>query len=219
LFFSKSFIILEKNIKMKSLIIVDVQNDFFEGGALAVPDSNSIIPVINGLQDKFESIIVTKDWHPVNHKSFASNHPGKNVFDVIDLNGIQQVLWPDHCIQVFPGSDIHNDINIQKDKANFFYKGMDPEYDSYSIFFDNAKKHCSGLDKFLNVNNIKELFICGLATDYCVKYSVIDAIDLGFKANVIADATKAVNQDPGDYDKAIAEMKEKGATIIQSDSI
>ncbi len=204
---------------MKALIIVDAQNDFFEGGALAVPQSNKIIPIINKLEHKFKIIIFTKDWHPADHKSFASNHKDKKVYDVIDLNGIQQVLWPRHCIQNTFGSEIHKNIIIPEEKSKFFLKGIDPEVDSYSAFFDNEKIHDTGLNDYLIGMKVTDVYICGLAADYCVKYTAIDAIELKFKTYLIADATKAVNINPDDYNNALKEMKNKGVKIIYSENL
>ena len=200
---------------MKALLIVDVQNDFFEGGALEVPKSNRIIPVINKIIPNFELVIFTKDWHPSNHKSFASNNISKNIYEQINMNGITQILWPDHCIQNTFGSEIHSVINIPKN-AFFFTKGNDPEVDSYSGFFDNRKSHSTKLSEFLKREKVNDIFICGLATDFCVKFTALDAIEEGFKTFLISDASKAVNINPDDFEKAIEEMKNKGVEIINS---
>ena len=189
-----------------------MQNDFFNGGALAVPESELITPVINRIQDMFEMVIFTKDWHPASHKSFASNHHGKKVYDIIDLNGIIQILWPDHCIQNTFGAGIYRDI-IVKENALFIHKGTDVEVDSYSGFFDNGRIHKTGLYDLLNAKNVTDTYICGLAADYCVKYTALDAVELGFCTHLIADATKAVNMNPGDYDKALTEMESAGVEI------
>ena len=198
---------------MKALVIVDVQNDFFETGALAVPESNSIIPVVNNIIDKFDKIVFTKDWHPAEHKSFASNHKNKKVFDVINLNSLEQVLWPVHCVQNTQGAEIHKDIKIPK-TAWFVTKGSDVEVDSYSGFFDNGKIHSTELDNILKKNNITDLYFCGLATDFCVKYTVLDALSLNYNSYLIADATKAVISN--DFDKSIKQLVEKGAEIVYS---
>ena len=198
---------------MKALVIVDVQNDFFERGALAVPESNSIIPVINKIIDKFNTIVFTKDWHPVGHKSFASNHKNKKVFDVIKLHNLKQILWPVHCIQNTFGAEIHKDIKIPKN-AYFVEKGNDVEVDSYSGFFDNGKTHSTELNGILNKNNITDVYFCGLATDFCVKYTVLDALALNYNSYLIADATKAVVSD--DFTKSLNELIENGAQIVYS---
>lgn len=204
---------------MKALIIVDIQNDFLKGGSLAVPDGNAIIPVINKILPVFDILIYTKDWHPANHKSFASNHKEKNVYDVIDLKGISQVLWPDHCIQNTFGSEFHKDLIISGKNTYYIFKGTDPDVDSYSAFFDNKKIHDTGLNKLLKEKNIDEIYICGLSTDYCVKYTAIDAIELNYNTYIVADATKAVNINPDDYEKSLKELKNIGVKIIFSKNL
>lgn len=204
---------------MKALIITDVQNDFLEGGSLAVPEGNSIISVINNILSKFDVLIYTKDWHPTNHKSFASNHKDKNVYDIINLKGVRQVLWPDHCIQNTSGSDFDNELIISSENTYYIYKGTDPDVDSYSAFFDNKKIHDTGLNNLLREKNINKVYICGLATDYCVKFSAIDAYELNYETFLIADATKAVNINPDDYEKSLEELKNKGVKIIFSKNL
>ena len=204
---------------MKALIIVDIQNDFLKGGSLAVPDGNAIIPVINKILPVFDILIYTKDWHPANHKSFASNHKEKNVYDVVDLKGISQVLWPDHCIQNTFGAEFHKDLIISGKNTYYIFKGTDPNVDSYSAFFDNKKIHDTGLNKLLKEKNIDEVYICGLSTDYCVKYTAIDAIELNYNTYVVADATKAVNINPDDYEKSLEELKNIGVKIIFSKNL
>ena len=198
---------------MKALVIVDVQNDFFERGALAVPESNSIISIINKIIDKFNTIVFTKDWHPVGHKSFSSNHKNKKVFDVIKLHNLEQILWPVHCIQNTFGAEIHKDIKIPKN-VYFVEKGNDVEVDSYSGFFDNGKIHSTELNDILKKNNITDVYFCGLAADFCVKYTVLDALALNYNSYLIADATKAVVSD--DFTKSLNELIENGAQIVYS---
>lgn len=204
---------------MKALLIIDVQNDFCEGGNLAVKDSLQIIPVINKLIKKFETnndfVIATKDWHPANHKSFASVS-NTNVGELGTLNGLPQVWWPDHCIENTKGSEFHNKLLPIK---NIVYKGNDPEVDSYSGFFDNNKVHETELNKILKEKNIDTLYILGLATDYCVKFTALDALSLGYKVYLVADGCKGVNINPDDSEKAVQEMKNAGAVIINSDEI
>lgn len=203
---------------MKSaLIIVDVQNDFCKGGALEVKNGNEVIPVINKLviSDKFDFIFATQDWHPKNHKSFASNHKNKKVYDVIKLNGITQVLWPDHCVQRRKGSRFHDDLNLGK-KFKVFKKGTNPEIDSYSGFYDNDHKSSTGLGEYLKKKNIKKVYVTGLATDYCVKFTALDSVIEGFTTFVIKDAVRGVNIDKNDSKKAFKEMKEKRVKIITS---
>ncbi|WP_084123623.1 bifunctional nicotinamidase/pyrazinamidase [Aquiflexum balticum] len=199
----------------KALIIVDVQNDFMPGGALAVKEGDQIVPIINNLQLKFDFIVATQDWHPADHGSFASNHEGKRVGEFIDLNGVNQILWPVHCVQGTFGAEFHKDLEKHHWKE-VFQKGTNPRVDSYSGFFDNNRMGDTGLSSFLKKENVTDVYICGLATDYCVKFTVLDALEEGFKTFLVADATKAVNLNPGDYDLAIDEMLRKGATVVES---
>jgi nicotinamidase/pyrazinamidase len=200
-----------------ALIVVDVQNDFCKGGALEVKNGNEIIPVINELvkSAKFNFVIATQDWHPKEHKSFASNHSNKKVYDVIKLNGIVQVLWPDHCIQRRKGAKFHKDLNLGKD-FKVFKKGTNPEIDSYSGFYDNDHKSSTGLSSYLKKKNIDEVFVLGLAADFCVKFTAIDSLREGFKTYVIKDATRGVNINKDDPKKAFMEMKNLGIRIITS---
>jgi len=198
---------------MKALIVVDVQNDFMEGGALAVPHASEIIPAVNQLIAQFELVIFTQDWHPATHKSFASNHNGKQPFEVIDLNGFPQVLWTNHCVQHTFGAEFHAELKIPHENAFIFTKGTNAEVDSYSGFYDNNKSYSTGLADFLHKKGVTDVHICGLATDYCVKFTALDAVESGFRTTVYAQATRAVNIQPDDFEKAINEMKNKGITI------
>ena len=198
---------------MKALLLIDIQNDFLPGGALAVEGGNEIISVVNELQPHFDLVVATQDWHPKNSKSFASNHEGKNVFDKVDVNGMEQVLWPDHCVQGSPGADLSKDLWPNKIEA-IFRKGTDPEMDSYSGFYDNGHKKSTGLADYLNGKKVTQVFIVGLAGDYCVYYSALDAIKEGFKTFVIEDAVKAINDN--DYENAKKEIKNMGGKVIQS---
>lgn len=203
---------------MKALIIVDIQNDFIPGGALAVKEGDQVVPIINELQQKFDFIVATQDWHPADHGSFAANHSNKKIGEFIDLNGLQQILWPVHCVQETTGAEFHPDIKTEKWKA-VFKKGTNPKVDSYSGFFDNNRMGDTGLSAFLNENGIEEVFVCGLATDYCVKFTVLDAISEGFKTTLIADAARAVNIQENDDLKAIKEMSASGAKVVLADEI
>ena len=204
---------------MKALIVVDIQNDFCEGGSLEVKNSNEIIPVTNKLINYFYRnnllVIGTKDWHPSNHKSFAINSGG-NIGEIGILNNLPQIWWPQHCVQNSFGSEFHSDLIEIK---NIIYKGTDPEIDSYSGFFDNGKLKKTDLFHLLKKHNVTEPFILGLATDYCVKYTVLDALDLKFKVNVIEDACRGVNLSSDDSKLAFDEMKQKGAHIIKSEDL
>lgn len=204
--------------KKSALLLVDLQNDFCSGGSLYVPDGDAVIPLANKLQAYFEVVIASKDWHPQDHMSFASNHFGLKVGDVIDVNNMQQVLWPDHCVQNTKGSELHpllDTTRIQK----YFLKGIDKTIDSYSAFFDNAHLRTTGLADFLLEQKITDIYILGLATDYCVKYTCIDAVHSGFKTHVIEDACRGINLHPDDVKNAFAEMREEGVEILQSNEI
>lgn len=209
---------MEMNLKNSALLIVDVQNDFLPGGALAVGKGDEIIPVINALQGKFDFIVATQDFHPADHGSFAANHPGKNIYEEIDLNGLPQTLWPVHCVQGTGGAEFHEELTPLKWKA-IFQKGKNPEVDSYSGFFDNARRGDTGLGDFLQKEGIMDVFVTGLAQDYCVKFTALDAVSLGFRTYLITDATKAVNVSPGDGDRALDELKKAGVIVIESAAI
>lgn len=198
---------------MKTLIITDVQHDFMPGGPLGVPGANAIVPIINCLIPKFDHVLATQDWHPPHHVSFASTHH-KNVGEVIRVGLLEQKLWPDHCIQNTRGADLAVGLHREKIEATF-HKGTDRKIDSYSAFFDNAKVHQTGLAKHLQKGHLKDLYFVGLATDYCIFYSVLDALDLGFHVSVIRDACRAI----GDEERALEQMFLKGAKIIQSSEI
>lgn len=178
----------------KALIIIDIQNDFLPNGKLAVNQGNEIIPIINNLQKKFDLIIATQDWHPANHKSFAANHKDKKEFEIIDLNGLPQVLWPIHCVQGTKGAELNSELNTDA-ISMIIRKGMDVETDSYSAFFDNDKRNKTGLHGYLQEHNISEVYVCGLAADYCVYYTAKDAADLGYTVFYIENATKFISED------------------------
>ncbi|HYY14984.1 MAG TPA: bifunctional nicotinamidase/pyrazinamidase [Chthoniobacterales bacterium] len=200
---------------MKALIVVDVQNDFLPGGALPVPNGDEVIAVINKLQPRFELIVVTQDWHPADHGSFAANHPGKQPGDRIMLDGIEQILWPVHCVQKTRGAEFAPSLEISR-LARVFQKGTDPRIDSYSALFDNAHRRATGLGDYLKQREVTDVYLCGLALDYCVKYSALDAVQLGFNAHVIADACRGIDLTPGDVDLAIKEMTASGALVLES---
>jgi nicotinamidase/pyrazinamidase len=203
---------------VNALIIVDVQNDFLPGGALPVPRGDEIIPFANDLQERFELVVATQDWHPPDHGSFATNHPGKKPGDRIMLDGIEQILWPAHCVQKTPGAAFAAALDIAR-LARVFQKGTDPKIDSYSAFFDNAHRRATGLGDYFKQRGVTEVYLCGLALDYCVKYSVLDARQLGFKAHVIVDACRGIDLAPGDVDLAMQEMQASGATVLQSSQL
>ena len=202
-------------MKNTALIIVDIQNDFLFGGALAVKNGDDIIPIVNNLQQSFNHIIATQDWHSVNHKSFANEHKNKKIGDFINLNGVEQILWPNHCIENTFGSQFSKILDIEK-VDRVIKKGNNPEIDSYSGFFENDKKTKTELDNYLKKKNIDTIYICGLATDYCVKHTALDAVELGYKTYLIEDAIKGVNISEQDSENAISEMKNKGVIITKS---
>lgn len=201
---------------MKALLLIDLQIDFCPGGALEVKEGDQVIPIANALMEKFELVIATQDWHPANHGSFAANHPWRKPGQVIDLHGLQQVLWPIHCVQGSFGANFHPALN-QTGITKVFVKGTDPTIDSYSGFFDNGHRKATGLGDYLKEQGVTEVFIMGLATDYCVKFTALDAVELGFTTSLIEDASRGVNLKEGDVDQAVADMKEKGVAIIQSE--
>jgi nicotinamidase/pyrazinamidase len=201
---------------MRTLIIVDAQIDFMPGGALEVKKGDQIIPVINKILPKFDLVIATQDWHPQNHKSFAVNHPEKKEFEVIDLNGLSQTLWPPHCVQKTPGAEIHPGLDTKPIEA-IFRKGMDREIDSYSGFFDNGHKRSTGMAGYLREKGAKDLYFGGLAADICVYFTLLDALKEGFKATLIEDA--AISLQEKTYEKVKMDILEKGGTIISSEEL
>jgi nicotinamidase/pyrazinamidase len=200
---------------MKALLIIDVQNDFLPGGALPVPEGDQVIPVVNGVQRAFDLVVATQDWHPASHGSFAANHPGKNPGEVIDLAGLRQILWPVHCVQNTPGAALAPALETAQIRR-VFQKGTDPQVDSYSGFFDNGRRKSTGLGEFLKNEGADELYLLGLATDYCVKFSALDAVSLGFRTHLIVDGCRGVNLKPGDADRAIDDMRNAGVEIVRA---
>lgn len=200
---------------MKALILVDLQNDFLPGGALAVAEGDQVIAVANRLQREFDLVVATKDWHPPDHGSFAANHPGRKPGEVIELDGLEQILWPVHCVQGSPGSELAADLDTAW-ITDIFFKGVDPKVDSYSTFFDNAARRSTGLADYLRSADVDEVFILGLATDYCVKFSALDAVELGFRTWVVEDGCRGVDLEPGDSRRAFDEMRAAGVGVIHS---
>ncbi|HEY5769732.1 MAG TPA: bifunctional nicotinamidase/pyrazinamidase [Terrimicrobium sp.] len=205
-------------MSIDALILVDIQNDFVPGGALAVPKGDQIVPLANRLQQCFELIVATQDWHPATHGSFAINHAGRNPGDVIDLNGLPQILWPGHCVQDTPGADFVPALDRTR-WSRVFPKGTRPEIDSYSGFFDNGRRNATGLGDYLQERDVTNLYLLGLATDYCIKFSALDARHLGFKTLLIEDASRGVDLKPGDVARAIEEMKDAGVEVVTSASV
>ena len=198
---------------MKALIMVDIQNDFLPRGALAVPDGEQVIPVANRAQEQFELVVATQDWHPADHGSFAASHPGQRAGDVIELAGLSQVLWPVHCVQGSPGARFSPDLDMSGVRR-VFRKGSDPKLDSYSGFFDNGRRRSTGLGEFLREQRVRQVYLLGLATDYCVKFSALDARDLGFETFLITEGCRGVELEPGDVQRALGEMEAAGVRLL-----
>jgi len=203
---------------MNALILVDLQNDFLPGGALPVPHGDEVISLANELQRRFDLVVATKDWHPPNHGSFAANHRGKKPGDRIMLDGIEQILWPVHCIQNTDGSEFASSFDTNR-VAHIFHKGINPQIDSYSTFFDNAHRRHTGLAHYLEKRGVKNIYLMGLALDYCVKYSALDARQLGLKTHVIVDGCRGIELEPGDISRALDEMKRAGAVLLKSSDL
>ena len=200
---------------MEALLVVDIQNDFIPGGALAVPGGDEVIPLVNRLQTRFELITATRDWHPPNHGSFAASHPGKRPGDSIVLEGLDQTLWPVHCVQNTPGADFAPGLNRDRwDKVVF--KGTDATIDSYSGFYDNGHRKATGLGDYLRDRDVSRVFVAGLATDYCVKFTALDAQALGFATCLVQDCCRGVDLNPGDVQRAMDEMRAVGVRMVDS---
>lgn len=195
-----------------SLIITDIQNDFCPGGALAVAEGDRIIPAVNAISARFDRCVATQDWHPSGHVSFASTH-GRKPFEVIPWDGQEQVLWPDHCIPGTPGADFHRDLDTRSVDL-IIRKGADPRIDSYSTFLENDKKTPTGLHFYLQGMGIERVYLCGLATDYCVFFSALDAVTMGFQATVLLDACRGVDLPAGNVERALGKMRERGIRIL-----
>lgn len=198
---------------MKALLLIDIQNDFLPGGSLAVPNGDEILPLVNALQSQFDLVVATQDWHPQNHKSFASNHEGQAVFAQIEWNGLPQVLWPDHCVQGSSGAELSTAVDWRKTEA-IFRKGTNADIDSYSGFYDNGHLKATGLSAYLKGRNVTEVYVAGLAADYCVYFTAKDALAEGFSTFLIEDATKAISKDG--FERAKKDIVEKGGHIVQS---
>jgi len=203
---------------VEALVLVDIQNDFMPFGALPVEDGDAVVPVANELAARFEVVAATQDWHPADHGSFASNHPGSEPGEAIELGGVEQVLWPDHCVQGTPGASFHSALDVGP-ISYVVRKGVDPAVDSYSGFFDNDRRTKTGLDMLLNGLWVTRVVLAGLATDYCVKHTALDGVRLGFDVAVVVDGCRAVDMKPGDGDLALAEMAEAGCQVIRSQEL
>jgi nicotinamidase/pyrazinamidase len=203
---------------MRALILVDVQNDFCPGGALAVREGDAVVPLANRLMSQADVVVATQDWHPADHGSFAVNHPGRQPFELAELGGLPQVLWPAHCVQWTGGALLHPGLDSRR-IARVVPKGTDPWIDSYSGFFDNNRRKATGLHEWLQGQRVDQLLLCGLATDYCVKATALDAMSLGYGTTVVADACRGVSLAPGDVDQALAALREAGVAITHVDAV
>lgn len=200
---------------MKALILVDIQNDFLPGGSLAVEKGDQIIPIVNALMPYFDEVIATQDWHPEGHVSFDQTH-GKETFSTIEVNGLEQILWPVHTVQGTTGAEFHPDLD-RTHITKYVKKGVDPLVDSYSTFFDNKKKHKTDLEAYLKEKGVDELYIAGLALDFCVRYSCLDALGLGFRVFLIEEACRGVNEK--DSKAAVEEIKQLGGKVVTVDEV
>jgi nicotinamidase/pyrazinamidase len=205
---------------MKALILLDIQRDFLPGGALGMPRGDEVIPVANRLQASgaFDVVVACKDWHPANHGSFAAQHEGKRPGDVIELNGLEQMLWPVHCVQETAGAEFAPGLNMDR-VEKVFVKGTDADIDSYSALFDNGHRKATGLGDYLKEKGAGDVYLVGLATDVCVKFTALDACKLGFNTFVIRDGCRGVEMRSGDVNRALDAMREAGAHIIDSTEI
>ena len=194
------------------LVVVDVQNDFCRGGALAVPGGDAIVPLVNLLAREFAHVALTQDWHPPGHASFASAHPGRQPFEAIELPYGTQILWPDHCVQNTPGAAFHTALDIPHAEL-VLRKGYHPAIDSYSAFRENDRKTATGLAAYLRERGFERVTLCGLATDFCVLYSALDAAAAGFAATVMLDACRGIDRD-GSISRALDEMRAAGVTLL-----
>lgn len=199
---------------MHALILVDIQNDFLPGGALAVKDGDQIIPYVNAIMDDFDIVVATQDWHPKDHGSFSSNHKGKKIGEVIKLEGLDQIMWPDHCIQHSKGAEFSRDLDLHRVQM-IFHKGTDPKIDSYSGLFDNGYLKSTGLGEYLKGEGVTDMTCVGLAADYCLKFTALDAVSkFGFNTHVPVKGTKAVNLQPNDFERSIEVMRDAGIKIM-----
>jgi nicotinamidase/pyrazinamidase len=201
-------------IPRRALILVDIQNDFMPFGALPVARGDEVVEVANRLMGTVDLVVATQDWHPGDHGSFASNHPGHAPGDVVELGGVPQVLWPDHCVQGSPGASFHSALEVARIDV-VVRKGTDPAIDSYSGFFDNGHRKDTGMSALLHDHGVRDITLVGLATDYCVKYTALDAAEAGYIVTVVEDGVRAVDLNAGDGEAALQQMREAGCTVVR----
>lgn len=200
---------------MHALLVVDLQYDFLPGGRLAVPDGDAIIPVVNRLARHFDHVLLTQDWHPAGHSSFASSHEGKEPFEFIETHYGRQILWPDHCVQGSRGAEMHDEL--EADRAELIIrKGFRPEIDSYSAFFENDRTTPTGLSGYLRERGIDTLYVAGLALDFCVHWSAVDGRKEGFDVTVVREASRAIDTE-GSLDEAMSNMRAAGVDLVSAD--
>ncbi|AHZ67632.1 nicotinamidase [Pseudomonas mandelii JR-1] len=205
------------NASRTALLVIDVQNDFIPGGQLPVPEGDLIVPLINRLGDRFKQVIITQDWHPPGHASFASSHPGREPYEVIELPYGAQTLWPDHCVRATTGAELHKDLNLPHAQL-IIRKGCNPDIDSYSAFLEADRKTTTGLAGYLKERGIDTLYLVGLALDFCVMFSALDARAAGFNVFVVLDACRAIDLD-GSLAAAISRMQVAGVDLVSADQV
>ena len=201
-----------------ALLVVDVQNDFCPGGPLAVPEGDAVVPVINRIVGGFPLAVATQDWHPEGHISFASRHPGREPFTVLPLEGLEQMLWPDHCVWGTPGADLHPDLDPSRIQV-VLRKGAAPDVDSYSAFLENDRRTPTGLAGLLRERGVRRVFVTGLATDYCVLATALDGLAAGFEVTVLEDACRAVDVPPGNLREALGRMGSTGVRLMRTSEL
>jgi len=201
---------IEKN---SALVLVDLQNDFCPGGNFPVAHGDEVIPIANKIQPYFDIVVATQDWHPSGHSSFASSYAGKSPGDLVMLGDIEQVLWPDHCVQNTKGADFYPSLNCSH-FTKIFHKGVDKNIDGYSAFYDNAHLRDTGLGDYLRSEGVETIYMMGLATDYCVKFSCLDALQLGFNVCVIENGCRGIEFNSGDVAASLQAMKNAGAQLL-----
>jgi nicotinamidase/pyrazinamidase len=199
---------------MIALLLIDVQNDFLPGGALAVPNGDEVVAVANRVVQQYELVVATQDWHPADHLSFASQHPGRQIGETILLDGAPQILWPVHCVEHTWGAEFAPQLDRSRIE-HVVPKGTDRRIDSYSGFFDNARRQATGLELLLRSRGVDEVHLVGLATDYCVLATALDAVDLGFQTVLLTEGIRGVELQPGDCQRAIERMREAGVHIVE----
>jgi len=199
----------------KALIIVDVQNDFCSGGPLEVAEGDQVVPVINRIAPGFDVVVATRDWHPRDHVSFASSHSGREPGETIQVDGTEQVLWPDHCVQGSKGAELHPDLDVRPLNL-ILHKGTRRELDSYSGFMETDHRTRTGLAAYLKGLDVSEVTVCGLATDYCVFFTAMDAVSAGFDTRLVTDASRGIDQPEGNIERTTTEMKDAGVRLVTS---